>query len=104
MKPERRLPIVWRGGLSRIKVAAVGLLILAVFGFGAQAGDARKQSKEPTRSVYLVKYYVDGEVRYAKKPVGKVVTISVLAYRNSGTYVCTPSGFGRKARCYKRTK
>ena len=106
MNPDRLSPIVGYDSLRRIMVAALGPIILGVLGLGmlgmsAEAGDAHKR-KEPTRSVYLFKYHVGGEVRYAKRPAGKVVRVSAARYRNGNAYVCTPSGFGQKARCYVR--
>ena len=87
-------------GLKRVMVAALCLPILAISGMSTEAGDSRK-SNETARSVYLVKYVVNGEVRYAKKPPrGKTVTVSDETYRKSNAFVCTPSGFGQKARCY----
>jgi hypothetical protein len=80
-------------------VTALSLTILAAFGMGAEAGDHNRR-KEPPRSIYLAKYLVGGEIRYSKGPAGKIVTVSAAHYQNSSAYVCTPSGFGQKARCY----
>lgn len=91
----------YRNRFRRVAIASIGLAVSAVLGANAQAGEMRK-SKEETRSVYLVKYRVNNDVRYNKKPVGKVVKISASRYLNSNTYVCTPSGFGQKSRCYTR--
>jgi len=86
-----------RFGPRRIIASALGLVLLAALGLSAEAGDNRKP-KEETRSIYLVKYHVHGEVRY-KRP-GKTVTVTESHYRSANAFVCTPSGFGRKARCY----
>ncbi|TIP30131.1 MAG: hypothetical protein E5X67_03385 [Mesorhizobium sp.] len=90
-----------RNRFRRVAIAAIGLAVSVTLGANAQAGEMRKPEGE-TRSVYLVKYRVNNDVRYNKKPVGKVVKISASRYLNSNTYVCTPSGFGQKARCYTR--
>jgi ABC-type transporter Mla subunit MlaD len=90
-----------RNRFRRVAIASIGLAVSALLGANAQAGEMRKP-KEETRSVYLVKYRVNNDVRYNKKPVGKVVKISTSRYLNSNSYVCTPSGFGQKARCYTR--
>jgi hypothetical protein len=84
--------------LKCVTATAIGLTV-SVISLSAQAGEIRKP-KEETRSVYLVKYRVNNEVRYAKKPVGKVMKVSASRYMSSNPYVCTPSGFGQKARCY----
>jgi hypothetical protein len=91
--------IAHRNSLKWITTVAIGLAVSAVFGASAQAGESRK-SKEEMRSVYLVKYRVNNEIRYAKKSAGKIVKMSASQYMNSNPYVCTPSGFGQKARCY----
>ena len=99
MKVQRYSPQAGRcAGLRRVVATAFGLTLLASFGLSAEADDNRK-SKEPTRSVYLVRYEVGGEVRYTKRPI-KTVTVTESHYRSFNAYVCTPSGFGRKARCY----
>jgi hypothetical protein len=67
----------------------------------AQAKDSHKP-KNDTRSVYLVKYRVNNEVRYNKNPMGKVVKVSASQYFGATPYVCTPSGFGQKSRCFMR--
>lgn len=91
--------IAHRTSLKWIAAAAIGLTVSTVLGASAQAGESRKP-KDEIRSVYLVKYRVNNEIRYTKKPAGKVVKVSASQYRNSNPYVCTPSGFGQKARCY----
>ncbi|RNF36377.1 hypothetical protein A7A09_000055 [Paracoccus methylarcula] len=52
------------------------------------------------RSVYLVKYWVNDQVRYNKASSGKIVKIPASKYLSSNPYTCTPSGFGQKSRCY----
>ncbi len=84
--------------LKFITAAAIGLTV-SVLSSNVQAGEIRKP-KEETRSVYLVKYRVNNEIRYAKKSDVKVMKVSASQYMNSNSYVCTPSGFGQKARCY----
>ena len=98
MKMHRFSPTVGHG-LRRMTVTVLSLAILAAFGISAEAGDAGTRN-EATRSIYLVKYQVGGEVRYSKRPARKIVTVSAARYQNSNAYVCTPSGFGQKARCY----
>lgn len=88
-----------RNCLKWITTAAVGVAVSAALSASAQAGENRKP-KEEIRTVYLVKYRVNNEIRYAKKSAGKVVKVSASQYMNSNSYVCTPSGFGQKARCF----
>ncbi|EYR84360.1 MULTISPECIES: hypothetical protein [unclassified Shinella] len=86
---------------TRPKWTATIVLAMAMstaLGACAQAGDAGKP-KVQTKSVYLVKYWVGNEVRYRKNPRGQVMKISAADYLNNSLYVCTPSGFGQKARC-----
>jgi hypothetical protein len=94
-----KFSIAHRNSLKWITTAAIGLAVSAVLSASAQAGESRKP-KEGMRSVYLVKYRVNNEIRYAKRSAGKVVKVSASQYMNSNPYVCTPSGFGQKARCY----
>jgi hypothetical protein len=91
-----------RSGLKWVAPAAIGLAVSLVLGTGAQAGEIRK-SKEETRTVYLVKYRGNNTVHYNKKPVAKVRKVTLSQYLRSNPYVCTPSGFGQKARCYARS-
>ncbi|MGB3388763.1 MAG: hypothetical protein WBA88_12340 [Pseudaminobacter sp.] len=99
MKSEKFLSSTRCSGRKWVKSAAI--LIAASIGFAAHAhADDRPTPKEQTRSVYLVKYRVDNEVRYTKNPARKVIKVSASQYRASNPYVCTPSGFGQKARCY----
>ena len=91
--------IAHRNSRKSITTAAIGLAVFAALGASAQAGESRKL-KDETRSVYLVKYRVNTEIRYTKKSAGKVMKVSTSQYMNSNPYVCTPSGFGQKARCY----
>lgn len=76
----------------------LGLAIAATICLSAQAGELRR-SKDQTKSVYLVKYQVGKDVRYGK-PSSKIKKVSTSNYTKSNPYVCTPSGFGQKARCY----
>jgi hypothetical protein len=80
--------------------AAAGLAVSAAIIASAQAGEIRKPKEEEMRSVYLVKYRANNEIQYTRKSAGKVVKVSASRYLNSNPYVCTPSGFGQKARCY----
>lgn len=88
-------------GLKCVAALAFGLGLSLVAGTSAQAGEMRK-SRDETRTVYLVKYRVNGMVRYNKNPA-MVHKISFFKYVQSNPYVCTPSGFGQKSRCYIRT-
>jgi hypothetical protein len=97
MKSNEALSQGQKGRLKWIATVAFGIAISAVLGVSAQAGETRK--REQTKSVYLVKYRVGNDVRYGKNPGGNVVKVSVREYMNNNPYVCTPSGFGRKARC-----
>lgn len=90
-----------RGGLTWVAPAAIGLAVSLVIGTNAQAGEVRR-SKEETRTVYLVKYRVNNTVHYNKKPL-KVRKVTLSQYLRSNPYVCTPSGFGQKSRCYVRS-
>ena len=76
----------------------LGLAISSVLGLNAQAGEIRR-SKDQDRSVYLVKYQVGKDVRYGK-PSRKAMRVTASNYMRSNPYVCTPSGFGQKARCF----
>lgn len=87
--------------LKWVAAVAFGLGLSLVAGTSAQAGEVRK-SRDETRTVYLVKYRVNGMVRYNNNPA-TVRKISLLQYLHSNPYVCTPSGFGQKSRCYMRT-
>ena len=77
----------------------LGVTISTGFSGSVQAGEISKPKAAQTRSVYLVKYWLGKDVRYSKNPSRNVVKISASEYMNSNPYVCTPSGFGRKARC-----
>lgn len=90
-------------GLKWMTTAATLVAASAMLSSNAQAGEIRKPKQE-MRSVYLVKYRVHDGVRYAKNPDGRIVKISASQYRASNPYVCTPSGFGQKARCYTRSR
>jgi len=87
--------------LKWVAAAAFGLGFSLVAGTSAQAGEVRKPRDE-TRTVYLVKFRVNGVVRYNKNPA-MVRKISFSQYLSNNPYVCTPSGFGQKSRCYMRT-
>src|SRR5688500_13032072 len=89
-----------RGSLKWVTPAAIGLAVSLVLGTSAQAGEVRR-SNEETRTVYLVKYRVNNAVHYNKKPM-KVRKVTLSQYLRSNPYVCTPSGFGQKSRCYVR--
>jgi len=84
---------------DKLLSAAIGVAVLAALGGTANAGDIRKPKHE-ARWVHLVKYRVDDGVHYTKSPVRRVMTVSASQYRSSNSYICTPSGFGQKARCY----
>jgi hypothetical protein len=90
-----------RGGLKWVAPAAIGLAVSLALGTSAQAGEIRT-SKEETLTVYLVKYRANNTVHYNKKPVGMVRKVTLSQYLRSNPYVCTPSGFGQKSRCYTR--
>jgi hypothetical protein len=83
------------------KAVALGLAVAAMLATGAQAGGARKGNLV-VRAVYLVKSGSGSQVRYNKNPGKKVINVSASEYIKSNPYVCTPSGFGQKARCYVR--
>lgn len=89
----------WKS-LKCAAIVALGLATSMAFSVGAEAKDVRKK-KDDTRSVYLVKYRVNGEVRYNKVGKGKIVKISASEYLSGNSLVCTPSGFGQKSRCYR---
>lgn len=91
-----------RNRLKWMMTTATLLAASAVFSSNVQAGEIRKPKQE-IRSVYLVKYRVNDGVRYAKNPGRKIMKVSASQYRASNPYVCTPSGFGQKARCYTRS-
>lgn len=90
-----------RKSLKWVAVAAIGLAASLTLQAGAEAKETR-QKKDGTRTVYLVKYRANGEVRYNRVGKGKAVTISAAEYRNGNSLVCTPSGFGQKSRCFRR--
>jgi hypothetical protein len=96
MKFTKSLSMARQSGVAL--TVMLGLAMSSVLSTGAQAEEARKP-QEQTRSVYLVKYWIGDQVRYNKNPLGKVLKVSALKYMNSSPYVCTPSGFGQKARC-----
>ncbi len=90
-----------RKSLKWVAVAAIGLATTLAGQAGAEAKETRKK-KDDTRTVYLVKYRVNGEVRYNKVGKAQVVKISAADYARGSSLVCTPSGFGQKSRCHSR--
>ncbi len=90
----------WKS-LNCLAIVAFGLATCVALPVGAEAKEARKK-KDDTRTVYLVKYQVNGEVRYNKVGKGQVVKISAADNARAGSLVCTPSGFGQKSRCHSR--
>ncbi|MEI5680672.1 hypothetical protein AAAK29_20435 [Mesorhizobium sp. CCNWLW179-1] len=97
-----KIPTIGRNNdLKRVTIASLGFAISAVFSVNAQAEEIYKP-KEQARSVYLVKSGSGSKVRYNKNPSKNVVKVSASQYMRSNPYVCTPSGFGQKARCYAR--
>lgn len=101
MKLNTFLSIVQYNGLKWVTAATV-VAATAVFSSNAQAAEAGKPKQE-VRTVYLVKYRVNDGVRYSKNPGRKIMKVSASQYRASNPYVCTPSGFGQKSRCYTRS-
>lgn len=95
------LHTVSRKNLNRAIAALMGLAAATFFTTGVEAADP-VNAKNKTRSVYQVKYWVNGEARYNKNPSRKVIKVSEADYANNTPYVCTPSGFGQKSRCYLR--
>ena len=91
----------YQGVLTWAGPAAIGLAVSLMLCTSAHAGDTRK-AKEETRTVTLFKYRVNNAVYYNKKNVGKVRRVTLSQYLRSNPYVCTPSGFGQKSRCYAR--
>jgi len=90
-----------RKSLKWVAVAALALASTLVMQSGAEAKELRKK-KDDTRTVYLVKYRVNGDIRYNKGAKGMVVRMSAAEYLNSNSLVCTPSGFGQRSRCFRR--
>ena len=86
---------------GRTKWAAIMLCaaIPAFLSVSVAHAEQGRATKEQYKSVYLVKRWFGNEVRYGKNPAGKVMRISAARYASIGRYVCTPSGFGRKANC-----
>lgn len=99
MTGKEFLKIAKHSGLKCKVTAAAVVAASVLFSPAAQAGEIRK-AKEQVRSVYLVKYWVGNNVRYNKNPASRAAKVSASQYRASNPYVCTPSGFGQKARCY----
>jgi len=92
---------VRRESLKWATAIVVGVSASFCLTAGAEAKDTRKQKSE-TVSVYLAKYKVNNEVRYNKPASAKVVKVSSSQYATGTPYVCTPSGFGQKSRCFIR--
>ena len=92
---------VRRESVKWVATAAIGLAASLCLSANAQAKDKYKP-KNDTQSVYLVKYRVNNEVRYNKNPMGKVIKVSASQYFGGNSYVCTPSCFGQKSRCFTR--
>ncbi len=90
-----------RKSLKWMAAATIGLAATVAMSAAAEAKELRKK-KDDTRSVYLVKYRVNGDVRYNKAAKGTVVQISETEYLNSNSLVCTASGFGQRSRCFRR--
>lgn len=82
---------------SRIAVAALGLSVVMAFGASSKAEEIA-----PTLTVYLFKQKVDDTVHYNKNPNTHVRQLTRAQYASGNPYVCTPSGFGQKARCFSR--
>ena len=101
MRQVELLHNVRRKSLKWMAVAAFGLAASIALQGGANAEQAQKKKGE-VRSVYLAKYRVNNEVRFNKGQPKNIVRISAAEYLSSNPYVCTPSGFGRKSRCYRR--
>ena len=92
---------VRRDCVKWVATAAIGLAASLCLSANAQAKDNHKP-KNDTQSVYLVKYRGNNKVRYNKNPMGKVIKVSAAQYFGGNSYVCTPSGFGQKSRCFTR--
>lgn len=101
MRQVELLHNVRRKSLKWIAVAAIGLAATVALQGGANAEQAQKKKGE-VRSVYLAKYRVNNEIRYNKGKPKNIVKISAAEYLSGNPYVCTPSGFGRKSRCFRR--
>ena len=101
MRQVELLHNVRQKSLKWIAVAAIGLAATVALQSSANAEQAQKKKGE-VRSVYLAKYRVNNQVRYNKGQPKNIVKISAAEYLSSNPYVCTPSGFGRKSRCYRR--
>lgn len=101
MRQVELLHNVRQKSLKWIAVAAIGLAATAALQGSASAEQTRKKKGE-VRSVYLAKYRVNNEVRYNRGQPKNIVKISAAEYLGSNPFVCTPSGFGQKSRCYRR--
>ncbi|MEJ5022673.1 hypothetical protein WH297_23450 [Ochrobactrum vermis] len=92
---------VRRESLKWAAAAVVGLSVSLCLTAGAQAKDTRKQNNA-TVSVYLAKYKANSEARFNKPASARVIKVSASQYATGTPYVCTPSGFGQKSRCFIR--
>lgn len=96
-----RKPISMALNISRGWIAGVAAGITALTAFSSIAhAEGDLGTKEKVRSVYLVKYRVNDQVRYNKASSGRIIKIPASKYLSSNPYTCTPSGFGQKSRCY----
>ncbi|ASV87835.1 hypothetical protein CES85_2966 (plasmid) [Ochrobactrum quorumnocens] len=80
---------------------AIGLSASLCLSIGAEARDAHKQKSE-TISVYLFKDKAKNGARFNTPTSAKTIKVSATQYAGATTYVCTPSGFGQKSRCFNR--
>ncbi|WP_139976566.1 hypothetical protein [Ochrobactrum sp. CGA5] len=92
---------VRRESLKWAAAIIVGLSASLCLTAGAEAKDTRKQKSE-TVSVYLAKFKVGNQARFHKPATAKVIKVSASQYATGTPYVCTPSGFGQKSRCFPR--
>ncbi|KAB2657875.1 hypothetical protein F9K94_06560 [Brucella tritici] len=92
---------VRRDGLKWAAAIVVGLSASFCLTAGAEAKDIRKQ-KSATVSVYLAKFEIGSQARFNKPASAKVIKVSASQYATGTSYVCTPSGFGQKSRCFIR--
>lgn len=90
-----------RGSLKLVVATALGLAASLCLTAGAEARDKHKP-KSQTLLVYLAKYRSNDQTRFNKPASAKVVRVSASQYAAGTPYVCTPSGFGQKSRCFIR--
>lgn len=80
-----------------------GWLIIATFGLiSSIALSTAVQAEEETLSVYLFKNNANGSIQYSKDPSRNSRALTATQYEAENRYICTPSGFGQKSRCYVR--